>query len=500
MIHSNRLVFLLYTICISRLLLSCHPAGPEQAQFPEKPNFLFIAIDDLRPQLNIYGKSQIKSPNIDKLAGEGVVFKRAFCQQPICMASRVSLLSGIYPSNRQIYSCQSVEHLIPEVTTLHQHFAQNGYATPGTGKIYHHSEDSKKHFGEDWLNKLPKLFGRGYLTEASRKIIQGYHGVDSIINHKGPAYEMADVPDNAYSDGAFANFAIEQLGKFKDSGEPFFLSVGFKKPHLPFNAPQKYWEMYDKRDIQFATNPFLPENATRFTPFNFGEIRGYTNIPNGNEPIPDSIRLKLIHGYYACVSYIDAQVGRVMDKLEALDMSGNTIVVLWGDHGFKLGEHGMWGKHTCFEIDARVPLIVKVPGAKSSGKQLDQFVELIDLYPTLSELAGLEVPAHIEGQSLVPLLQNPEAPFRQDVFTVWPSYAAPRTNPDEAILGLTLQDDRYRYIEWTKMSTGEVLATELYDHDTDPREDRNVASLDEYQQDIEYLSERLQQRLKVKMH
>ncbi len=459
-----------------------------------KPNVLFIAVDDLRPQLGCYGNTRMISPNIDRLASEGILFERAYCQEPICMASRASLLSGYRPDFAQIYNCDPLEKLIPNALTLNKHFENNGYQIWASGKIYHHKEDHKKQFGEKWINPKGSWAGRGYLSEKAKRVVNKYAKEYSKIRGRksegrGPAFESPDVPDNAYYDGLQTDLAIEQLQKFSSSTKPFFMAVGYKKPHLPFNAPKKYWDLYPPEKIKLADNPFLPKNATEFTPYNFGELRNYHGIPKNREVLPDSISRKLIHGYYACVSYIDAQIGRLLSGLEKAGLKNNTIIVLWGDHGWKLGEHGMWCKHTPFELDAHVPMIFSVPHSKQKGKRARSFAEFVDIYPTLCELCGLELPDHLEGNSLVPVLKNPDIEYKKAAFTQWPKVH--RRNPDKVITGYSIKTDRYRYTEWIRNKTGDILARELYDHNIDPDENENVANDMNYKDIIKKMNEKL---------
>ncbi len=445
----------------------------------EKPNILFIAVDDLRPQLGCYGNNEIISPHIDSLASESLVFDHAYCQQPICMASRASLMSGYRPDFNNIYNCGPLTDLVPNALTINKHFENNGYAIWASGKIYHYGSDRKQQFGDRYVKPKGDWQGRGYLANESIEIIKEYQNQGGPGGGRGPAFEAPDVPDNAYHDGIMTEMAIEQLQKFKDSENPFFMALGFKKPHLPFNAPKKYWDMYSEQDIKLADNPFLPKNATKYTPYNFGELRNYYGIPKNSEPFSDDLNRTLKHGYYACVTYIDTQIGMVLTELEKLKLRENTIIILWGDHGWKLGEHGMWCKHTPFELDCRVPMIISVPGSSSAGKRVTSFAEFVDIYPTLCELCGLELPEHLQGDSLVPVIKNPDKPGKAAAYTQWPK--SHRTDPEKVITGYSVKTKFYRYTEWTRNSTGEVLAKELYNHENDPDENVNIANIQENQ-------------------
>ena len=466
----DRLKFFMAVLLIPVLLGSCD-------QGKEAPNILFIAVDDLRTELGSYGTTEIRSPNIDRLAAEGLTFNRAYCQQPICMASRASLMSGLRPDTLNIYNCASLEEDAPGMLTLNQHFENNGYTIWAAGKIYHHDIDHDVQFGSNYHIVTTEAIGRGYLSEESVKIVAQYdkwyrenRGQEG--GGRGPAYEWPEVPDNAYHDGMMTDMAIEKLSGLKNSDHPFFMAVGYKKPHLPFNAPKKYWDMYGENDIKPAPNPFHPENVSEYFDYNFGEIRNYYGIPKGREAFSDSLERTLKHGYYACVSYIDAQIGRLLDGLEENGLDDNTIVILWGDHGWKLGEHDMWCKHTQFHLDNHVPMILKVPG--QTPAKTNALVEFVDIYPSLCELAGLKLPGHLQGTSVVPLVEDPDKKWKEGALSYWPE--SNRGNPEKVIMGYTVQTERYRYTEWIREHTGELLARDLFDHQTDPEENRSIAN------------------------
>jgi len=448
---------------------------------PKRKNVLFIAVDDLRPQLGCYGNGQMISPRIDRLARDGILFERAYCQQPICMATRASLFSGYRPDHARIYNCDPLQSLAPDALTLNRHFERNGYALWATGKLYHYVEDHEAQFGSRWVNPDGPWVGSGYITDDAiaevRELEKAEKAQGISASGKGPAYEMADVPDNAYADGAKTDLAIERLRRFQKGDRPFFMAVGYKKPHLPFVAPIKYWDMYPPGKIKLADNPFLPANATEYTAYNFSELRSYAGIPKDDRVLDDALSRKLIQGYCACVTYVDTQIGRLLDALDRLSLRESTVIVLWGDHGWKLGEHGMWCKHTPFELDCRVPMIFSAPGTHRPGTRTAALSEYVDIYPTLCELCGLEIPGHLEGDSLVPLFRNPARSWKKAAFTQWPKIA--RRDPEKVITGYSLKTDRYRYTEWTRNKTGEVLAREMYDHRADPKENVNIAGLAE---------------------
>lgn len=467
------------------LLGSC-----DQEKVP--PNILFIAVDDLRTELGCYGTTEIRSPNIDRLAEGGLTFNRAYCQQPICMASRASLMSGLRPDTLHIYNCVSLEEDAPGILTLDQHFENNGYNIWAAGKIYHHRIDHDVQFGSDYQPVETEEIGRGYLSGESAKIVERYdewyrENRGQPGEGRGPAYEGPEVPDNAYHDGLMTDMAIEQLSELKNSDRPFFMAVGYEKPHLPFNAPKKYWNMYGEDEITPAPNPYHPENVSKFFDYNYGELRNYQGIPKGREAFSDSLNRTLKHGYYACVSYIDAQIGRLLDGLEANGLDDNTIVILWGDHGWKLGEHDMWCKHTQFHLDNHVPLILRVPG-KTPAKT-NALVEFVDIYPSLCELAGLELPGHLQGTSFVPLVEDPDKKWKEAAMSYWPE--SNRDNPEKVVMGYTVQTDRYRYTEWIRKRTGELLARDLFDHLNDPGENRSIANDPANEELMQHLSDLL---------
>lgn len=450
--------------------------GLSNPALANKPNILFIAVDDLRPELNSYGASHIRSPNIDRLAAQGIQFNNAYVQQSICMASRASLLTGYRPEYHDIYSGKSVDDLVPNALTLNKHFERNGYRVAAFGKIYHYKSDHITQFGDRWSDGSDELFGNGkYATRDSLdKLELNRHDPVRPHEDRGPAFESAGVEDDAYSDGHNTGRAIETLRKFKASDDPFFLAIGFHKPHLPFNAPKKYWDMYPPGTIKPAEIRKAPRFSTEYTFRDPGELRNYYGMPkNKGESVDEHTELVLRRAYFACVSYVDALVGKLLDELDALGLAENTVVIFWGDHGYKLGDYDNWNKWSNLTIDTRVPLIVKAPGVQG-GLQSDALVELIDIYPTLSELGGLEIPGHVQGTSLVPLLQAPDSKWKKAVFTLWPHH---RHSLEQTVTGFSVKTEKYNYVEWKRLATKEVLAAELYDRVSDPLETINVLGL-----------------------
>ncbi|MFC2113351.1 sulfatase [Bacteroidota bacterium] len=449
------------------------------AQDKNRPNVLFIAVDDLRPELGCYGQSHIISPNIDKLAESGITFNRAYCNVPVCGASRASLLSGLRPNRTRFvnYNCyQDID--VPGVVSLPMHFKNNGYYTVSLGKIYHHRPDARGSWSiPEWFPSGDWKGWQAYILPESHKVIEPRKNGNGI---NGPSFESPDAPDHIYPDGILAVEAIRYLKELGKSDQPFFLAVGFTRPHLPFNAPKKYWDMYDFDDIELPDNMQKPENAPNQCMHNFGELRQYTDVPDTG-PMEEDFMRKLIHGYYACVSYTDAQIGKVLNELERLGLDENTIVILWGDHGWHLGEHDLWCKHCNFEKVLHTPLILRAPGKKSDLKS-DALVEYVDIYPSICELAGLDKPFHLQGKSFVPLTVNPDQSWKDAVYCRW-------------IKGETVVTQTHTYTEWFDDDTGDKTARMLYDLTNDPEETVNISEKKENMKLVEILSEKLKKHI-----
>jgi len=455
---------------ISCLLALLCPASAAAAD-GKGPNVLFIAVDDLRPQLGCYGIKSMHTPNIDRLAAQGTVFQRAYCMVPTCGASRASLMTGIRPSrNRFVTYSTWAEKDAPGITTLNTHFKQNGYYTVSNGKVFHHPEDNAEGWSEPAWRPQNVPWYRRPENHALHQKRQRQGG-----RKRGPAWEAAEVVDNAYADGIIAERTSADLRRLKSAHQPFFLAVGFFKPHLPFVAPQKYWDLYDRSQIHLPDNDHVPQGAPRESIHNSGELRAYAGIPPRG-PVSDETAVSLIHGYYACVSYTDAQIGKLLDTLDELGLADNTIVVLWGDHGWNLGEHTLWCKHCCYETSMRAPLIVKAPGI-AGGRQTAGLTEFIDIYPSLCELAGLKLPDHLQGRSFMPLLNDPERPWK-------PAAIGRFRNGD------TIRTDRFRFSQYTAAG-GKFLARMLYDHQADPGENVNISDRQENREIVETLTDQL---------
>lgn len=435
-------------------------------------NVLFISIDDLRPQLGCYGDPEAKSPHLDRLASESVLFRSAYCQFPLCTPSRTSVLTGLRPDSTRVFDMGThFRDTVPDVVALPQLYKNHAYTSIAMGKVYHTSLDDPASWSEP--PRRSKQAMRAYQDPANQELIeqledsareQDLSGVGERHATHGPSIEAADVDEKRYPDGLLATRAIEALRRLKD--EPFFLAVGFFKPHLPFVAPRKYFDLYQPDQLSLAANTGLAEDVPAYAVHGNNEISVYQDIPaDGLDQHPGKQR-ELLHAYLACVSFVDAQVGRVLEELKRLELDDRTIVVVWGDHGWQLGEHGVWGKNTNFEKAAHSPLMIRVPGQRPAVTSA--LVEFVDIYPTLCELSGLPLPPHLEGTSLLPLFRNPTRAWKPAVFT--------QVSRSTGITGYSMRTDRYRLNRWIRPEDpGRTLAVELYDYERDPDERINLA-------------------------
>ncbi|MGQ9505908.1 MAG: sulfatase [Thermogutta sp.] len=481
--------------------LGAKPEAAESSKQPGKFNVLMIAVDDLRPEAGCYGVPVIKTPNIDALAAEGLLFTRAYCQQAVCSPSRTSLLLGRRPDTTQVYDLQThFRKTLPNVVTLPQYFKNHGYHTQGLSKIYHGGLDDPASWSvPHWTPTKPGYGKAETLADLARRRqeMQKKMGPATEVLERdpktsvvlkvtapkyrvyGPAWEDPDVPDDALPDGETTNYAIEVLRQIKD--KRFFLAVGYLKPHLPFVAPKRYYDLYERSAIPLAANPFPPQDCPELALTNWGELRAYKGIPEKG-PLSEEMARDLVHGYYAATSYVDAQIGRLLAEVENLGLKEETIVVLWGDHGWHLGDHGLWCKHTNFETATRCLMIFRVPGQKNPGSKTNALAEFVDIYPTLCELCGLPIPDGLEGTSLAPLFDDPNRPWKTAAFSQYPR---------SGVMGYSMRTDRYRYTEWRPRKGGTPVAIELYDHESDPQENVNLASRPEYQKLIGELKKQL---------
>jgi len=445
-----------------------------------RPNVLFIVADDQRTNLGCYGDKNAITPNLDRLAAEGLRFNRAYCQYAMCGPSRASILTGLRPDTVKVYDLHTkVRKHTPEILTLPQDFKNRGYLTRAIGKIFHPGIDDE----ESWSVPTfpgPEIVGTTSVTSGT---VGGLPDVTPgpAGGKRGPSWFAPDLPEEQFHDGVITREAVSVLRQLKD--KPFFLAVGYNRPHLPFVAPKKYFDLYKGKDLPVAANDYAPKGVPEIAMSQFSELRQYRDIP-ATGPLSMGKARELTLAYYACMSFMDAQVGMLMDELVTLGLDDNTIVVFWGDHGYHLGEHGIWAKHTNFEAATRAPLILKVPGAKTSGT-IESVVEFVDVYPTLAELCGW-MPRGMEGESLAGYVSGSV----KDSDTLSSGTAVSQVNRGNGI-GHTLRTDRFRYTEWKKKD-GTVMARELYDHKVDDGENRNVAESEANQSIISKLQEELE--------
>jgi arylsulfatase A-like enzyme len=523
----------------------------QRARFHPRQNYnvLFIPIDDLRPLLNSYGEDDPMrpiTPNFDRLSASGVTFLNAHCQEAICTTSRASLLTGLRPDSTKTWHLETnFRDVLPNVVTLPQQFGANGYTVHGIGKIFHGMNTTKQDvtnsWNDGWVN--PGVGLKKYYEDGTNTSVYGTYDKAGFEDAGSGNISPVDVgefkrngspiEDIDYNDGNAAALAVNKIANFASNNTQFFLAVGFQKPHLPFNCPKHYWDLYDPNAIDltgYNGDRQMPNGTNRFTapyggePFDYGtELVGVSN-PNHNKPAPTQAEARhLIHGYLACVSYIDKQLGILLDALEDPDgdpatddsIADNTVVMLWGDHGFHLGDHnGFFAKHSNFEIATRVPLIIRTPAMASlgvAGETTNAPVELVDLYPTLMDLCSLPIPAAsaqvLEGTTLLPLLEDPNQPWKEAAFSQFQRYLSGNRDGDTPLadngsggwgMGYSIRTDRYRYTEWWK-TTGnfqkldtnatpaqldahaiaagvfEASHVELYDYLNDPEETVNLA-------------------------
>ncbi len=439
--------------------------GSHAAESAERPNVLLICVDDLKPLLGCYGDPHAKTPHIDRLAARSVLFERAYCNQAVCAPSRNALMTGLRPQTIGVYDLATSFRLArPDAITLGQHFQAHGYETASLGKIFHvghgNTDDQASWSVPSFRPKRPQ-----YAIDENAPL-PGIKPTKNSDRPRGRPTESADVADDFYTDGEIASEAVRRLQAAKTSGTPFLLAVGFLKPHLPFIAPKRYWDLYDPEQLPMPELSEPPVGAPDYAPQFGGELRNYREVPKGQEPLGDELTRELIHGYYAATSYVDAQIGRVLDALESEGLADNTIVVVWGDHGWHLGDHGMWCKHTNYEQATRIPLLVATPGGK--GATAEALVETVDISPTLAELAGLPAQPGLDGKSFATVFANPAAAHRDHVIHVYPRGQR---------LGRAIRTADLRLVAWQEpgRSDGEV-EFELYDYAADPLESRNLAA------------------------
>ena len=506
--------------------VSCFAQTEKKA--PEKPNILFIAIDDLKPVLRCYGDSIIKTPNIDKIAKNGTIFLQNYVQQAVSGPTRASIMTGMRPDYTGVWDLKTrMRDVNPNILSLPQYLITQGYSTQGIGKVYDQRCVDKKMDAPSWSvpyynyfktqekyyssqTGMPalgayqlfetKALAEKYRLEAIAKGIAAEE-IEAYISAKvKPSVECADVPDNAYNDGANVLRAKEILVKLKSENKPFFFAVGLSKPHLPFVSPKKYWDMYQRDQMPVAAFQEKSKNGPAIAYHNAGELRQYSDIPALTEftdqkdfglTLPLNKQKELIHGYYAAVSYTDAQVGILMHAMDSLGLLKNTIVILWGDHGWHLGDHNLWCKHTNFEQATHAPLIISAPWIKPSVSK--SMTEFVDIFPTLCDLAGVPVPTHLDGKSLVPVMKKPDSKVKEFSVSQYPRAGSEAETgrlgfADGKCMGYSVRTSQYRFTIWMKdnfrtnraFDQNLVVASELYDYQKDPDETINVVDQNTY--------------------
>ena len=490
----------------------------------KQKNILFIAVDDLKPLINAYGENQMITPNFDRLIKSGVMFENAEVQQAVCGPSRASVMTGTYPDRTKVWDLHTdFRDSSPTLVSMPEYLITQGYTTTAVGKIYHKGSTSPGHDGKSWSipHTLPENFDPKYGTPSfsyyQDPVTKAEHARlmkeaedqgkkpgqqrNYAFKKLKPSTECVDVSDNAYQDGIYTEKAIQLLNTLNKDNKPFFLGLGFQKPHLPFVAPKKYWDLYKREDIKLAANQKLIDGTPEYAYHTFGELRAFTDIASDaklGDPLDEAKQRELVHGYMACVSYVDAQLGKVLDELDRLKLTDNTVIVLWGDHGYHLGDHTLWNKHSNFEQATRIPLIFSGPGV-TKGEKIANPVELIDVFPTLFELANVKPSTQTDGKSLVPLLDGNKK-TSLDVDFALSQY--PRRNGK--LMGYSIRTERYRYTEWhgnnycaaTPYDAANIEGVELYDFKNDPLETKNHAN----DKENEKLVKELQARVKAKIN
>ena len=501
-------------VCLLLLIIGCQN---QNVHSKKKHNVLFISIDDLRTSLGVYDDPIAISPNIDKLASEGFTFREAFCQSAVCAPSRASLMTGVRPDSTRVWHLgDKFREINPDAVTMPQHFSKHGYHTVNLGKIFHnYMPDSiswdepdlrpARYLKKDWLKRDGETFYISPEVNASQKVKR-----DSLLKlrpmryadgwNTGPAWEAAEVHDTMYYDGAQNKLVEKTLSRLAKSDQPFFMGLGYFRPHLPFTVPKKYWDMYDKDAIPLANNQNIPENAPIQTMNSMYELRhydgfGHISHPTGSYRMSEDTVRTLRQGYYASVSYVDKLIGDLVAHMKELGIYENTIIVVWGDHGYKLGDHNSWGKMTNYNIDLKVPIIIRYPDQANKGAQTNGITELVDLFPTICDIAGIEIPDYMQGESLVPLIENPQREWKKAAFSQF--HRRPKVSADgKRYMGYSMNTQKYHYIEWYtwdhKTGTkGTLQNIELFDRIDDPGEFENIAKNIENEKIIENLSQQL---------
>lgn len=467
-------------------LAASDPSASDPSQVSQKtkrPNVLMIAVDDLRPSLGCYGDPFAISPNIDRLAERSIQFNRAYCQVAVCNPSRASLMTGLRPDTLGVWTLPiHFREAKPNAVTLPQWFRKFGYHAVSHGKIYHNPTPDPQSWSEPIrkLSRLPSAYPKG-TPQRIRDVQAALPKNDWRKNNlRGPSTASPDIDDDELVDGARTNLAIEDICRLAKGDAPFFLAMGYIRPHLAWIAPKKYWDMHDPSKLPVKSDAKPTPNTPPYALSNSYELTHYVDLFDFPKPWDerkideakaDEVKARhLMHAYYACVTYVDAQIGRLLEALKTEGIEDNTIVVLWSDHGWKLGEFNGWGKMTNYEIDTRVPLIISGPQLSSTGRQTDELAELLDLYPTLCDLAGIDKPGFVEGSSLMPHLIDSEVSVNDAAFSQY--Y---RRLDQSEYMGYAIRTNDYRLVEWRDFATGNVTARELYDHRGNGSESENIA-------------------------
>ncbi len=502
-------------------ILSCN--GPtESIKLAQKPNILFVSVDDLGPILGAYDDAYVKSPNFDEFAKNGMTFRNTYCQSAVCAPSRASLMTGLRPDSTRVWHLgDKFRKINPATVTMPQHFNKNGYYTVNIGKIFHNYMPDSISWDEpdlrpaqfvrpDWMKRDGETFYVNKETQRKQKIKRDILIAKRPIYYadgwnNGPAWEMEDVHDSIYYDGAQTELAKRTIARLSKNEQPFFLALGYFRPHLPFAVPKKYWNLYDRDSLPLAPNSFIPKNSPIMALNSMYELKGYDGFENLKHPTKnvmavDTARV-LKHGYYASVSYVDELFGQLIQHLKDLDIYENTIIIVWGDHGYKLGEHNSWSKMTNYNVDIQVPMMVYSPDQLNKGKQTFEITELVDIFPSLCELAGIDAPPYLQGTSFVPLIKNPELKWKTAAFSQF--HRRPKVSPDgKRYMGYSIKNREYHYIEWYYWNSelgerGNYVTSELYNSTLDPDENMNIAGFKENEGIVSELSTQLKKGWKA---
>lgn len=511
-----------FLFIIATIFSSC--AISQKTPVKQKYNILFIAVDDLKPLLHCYGDDQMHTPNFDRLASMGAIFTNAQVQQAVCGPSRASLMTACYPDRTKVWDLQTdFRESAPDLVSMPEYLISNGYETTATGKIYHKGSTAAGHDGKSWSvpyvspdNDFDPKYGQPMFSfyqdpgtksrmaelqqEAKNKGIKNNNKVrEYVFEILKPSTECYDAPNDAYLDGLHTKVALDKFQALKNGNKPWMLAVGYQKPHLPFVAPKKYWDLYKRDEIKLANFRKISEGTPELAFHDSGELKAYSDIPEGltlGVDLDPEKQRELIHGYMACVSYIDDELGKLLDELEKNNMLENTIITLYGDHGFHLGDHTLWCKHSNFEQATRAPLFIAGPGV-AKGVKITDPVEVMSIFPTILDITGIPAHPQSDGISLLPLIDNnPKTKLAKD-------YAISQYPRAGGKMGYSLRTDRYRYTEWfgnkykstDPFNESNIVASELYDYLKDPDETRNLVNDPEYAKVLLQVKQKLHDHL-----